>query len=361
MDTSATRRAFLTPTRPSDRTAPVSTTGHASHEPPAPEASAGARRPGQARLVLLVAVAIAAAAIAFAASRLAPSTSGRAVAGTSLTTRSASYLGVYEPGSPRAYWPVTDFAKAAGRRPNIVGYFSGWTQPFEESFAKRARSHGAVTIVQIDPTYASIQGIAAGAYDGYLRSYADSVRDFGHPVIIGFGHEMNAPWYSWGYGHVPASTFVAAWRHIVTLFRRQDAHNVTWVWTIQADISSTKPVRSWWPGAKYVTWIGIDGYYYRPSDTFATVFGPTIAGVREFTKKPVLLSETAVGPKAGQVAKINDLFAGMRQYTTLGLVWFDMTQHQGIYHQDWRLEHNPKAEAAFRLAVREKLRLARAP
>src|SRR6185437_7678694 len=47
----------------------------------------------------------------------------------------------------------------------------------------------------------------------------DSVRDFGSPVVIGFGHEMNAYWYSWGYRHTPAATFVAAWRHIVTLFR----------------------------------------------------------------------------------------------------------------------------------------------
>ena len=114
-------------------------------------------------------------------------------------------------------------------------------------------------------------------------------------------------------------------------------------------------MRSWWPGAKYVTWVGIDGYYYRRSDTFASVFGQTIAQVREFTKKPVLLSETAVGPRAGQVAKINDLFTGMRRYTTLGLVWFDITQHQGIYHQDWRIEDSPEAEAAFRQGVRDKL------
>ena len=54
--------------------------------------------------------------------------------------------------------------------------------------------------MQIDPTFASVSGIAAGDYDGYLRQYADSVADFGHPVVIGFGHEMNATWYSWGYG-----------------------------------------------------------------------------------------------------------------------------------------------------------------
>ena len=305
--------------------------------------------------MLLVAVVIAAAAVAFAVTRIGSPTPRHAAAVASLPIRPASYLGVYEPGSPGAYQPVAGFAQAAGRQPDIAGYFSGWTQPFAASFAERARGHGAVTIVQIDPTLASIPGIAGGVYDDYLRSYADSVRDFGHPVIIGFGHEMNATWYPWGYGRVPAATFVAAWRHVVTLFRGQGAGNVTWLWTLQADTSGTGPVHSWWPGANYVTWVGIDGYYYRRSDTFAKVFGRTISEVREFTDKPVLLSETAVGPQAGQAVKIRDLFRGMRRYATLGLVWFDMAQHQGIYHQDWRIEDSAAAEAAFRQGVRDNL------
>ena len=305
--------------------------------------------------MLLVAVVIAAAAVAFAVTRIGSPTPRHAAAVASLPIRPASYLGVYEPGSPGAYQPVAGFAQAAGRQPDIAGYFSGWTQPFAASFAERARGHGAVTIVQIDPTLASIPGIAGGVYDDYLRSYADSVRDFGHPVIIGFGHEMNATWYPWGYGRVPAATFVAAWRHVVTLFRGQGAGNVTWLWTLQADTSGTGPVHSWWPGANYVTWVGIDGYYYRRSDTFAKVFGRTISEVREFTDKPVLLSETAVGPQAGQAVKIRDLFRGMRRYATLGLVWFDMAQHQGTYHQDWRIEDSAAAEAAFRQGVRDNL------
>jgi Glycosyl hydrolase family 26 len=265
-----------------------------------------------------------------------------------LPTGPAAYLGVYESGPPLTYQPVTEFARASGRRPNLVGYYSGWGVPFARSFAETVRSHGAVTILQMDPTYASIPAIAAGMYDHYLRTFADSVRDFGHPVVIGFGHEMNADWYSWGYKHVPAPTFVAAWRHIVSLFRSQGAGNVTWLWTINQDLSTTGPLTSWWPGAQYVTWVGIDGYYYRPSSTFTTVFGETIAQVRAFTRKPVLLSEAGVGPKAGQSAKIQDLFAGMRQYQTLGLVWFDIAQHQGIYHQDWRIEDSPAATSAFR-------------
>jgi len=305
----------------------------------------------RSRLVMLVAVAVAVAAVAYAIISFAPSPSGPPVAPASLPTRVASYMGVYENGPPHTYQPVADFARAAGRQPNLVGYYSGWPERFAAKFAETVRSHGGVTILQMDPTYASVAAIAAGGYDPYLRSYADSVRKFGGPVVIGFGHEMNATWYSWGYGHVPPRMFVDAWRHIVTVFRGQGADNVTWLWTLQADEPGTGPIAEWWPGAGYVTWVGIDGYYYRPSDTFASVFGKTIAGVRQLTDKPVLLSETAVGPLAGQSAKIPGLFAGVREYRTLGLVWFDIAQDAGLYHQDWHIEDSPSAKAAFRLGA----------
>jgi mannan endo-1,4-beta-mannosidase len=297
-------------------------------------------------LVILVAVLIAAAAAGFAVSRLV--SSSQTVSPDSLPPDPASYLGVYETGPPHTYQPVANFTRSIGKQPNLVGYYSGWAEPFQTSFAETVRAHGATMILQWDPSLASVSAIAAGDYDTYLRSFADGVRNFGHPVVIGFGHEMNAPWYSWGYGSVPPSTFVAAWRHIVTLFRGQGADNVTWLWTLQADEPGTGLIALWWPGAQYVTWVGIDGYYYRPSDTFASVFGITFAQVRALTRKPVLLSETAVGPEAGQSREIPDLFAGMHEYGTLGLVWFDIAQNDGIYHQNWHIEDSPAAEAAFR-------------
>jgi len=298
----------------------------------------------RSRLAILVAVGIAAAAVVFTISRFVSFSPGPG----SLPPNQASYLGVYEKGPPATYQPVAEFTRVAGTQPNLVGYYSGWWEPFKTSFAETVSGHGAATILQWDPTSASVSEIAAGGYDGYLRSFAESVRDFGHPVVIGFGHEMNAYWYSWGYGHLPAPTFVAAWRHIVTLFRGQGADNVTWLWTLQADEAGTGPIASWWPGGQYVTWVGIDGYYYSPSETFFSIFGKTIAQLRTFTGKPVLLSEAAAGPEAGQALKIPDLFAGMRDYGTLGLVWFDIAQDQGIYHQDWHIENNPSAETAFR-------------
>ncbi len=297
---------------------------------------------------MIVAVVVAVAAVAYVIIRFAPSPSGPAVARASLPTGAASYLGVYETGPPHNYQPVAGFTKAVGTQPNLVGYYSGWRERFMTPFAETVSRHGAVTILQWDPTNVSVARIAAGAYDSYLRSFADSVRDFGQAVVIGFGHEMNATWYSWGYGHVPPRTFVAAWRHIVRVFRGQGADNVTWLWTINADLPTTGPIADWWPGAAYVTWVGIDGYYYRPTDNFVSVFGKTLVQVRAITEKPMLLSETAVGPGAGQAQKIPGLFAGLRQYQALGLVWFDIDQHDGLYHQDWRIEKSPAAEAAFR-------------
>jgi hypothetical protein len=296
----------------------------------------------RSRSVILLTVLIAVAAAVFAIIRVTSSGSG------SLTATPASYLGVYESGALTNYQLVNTFTNVAGQQPNLVGYYSGWGEPFQTSFAETASKHGAATIMQWDPTDIPVSKIAAGDYDTYVRSFAASVRSFGKPVVIGFGHEMNANWYSWGYGQLPPATFVAAWRHIVTVFRNAGVSNVTWLWTVQADEPGTGPIASWWPGAQYVNWVGIDGYYYDSGDTFASIFGKTIAQVRELSHLPVLVSEAGVGPAAGQAQKIPDLFAGMRAYGTLGLVYFDIAQNQGTYHQDWRIENSPAAESAFR-------------
>jgi mannan endo-1,4-beta-mannosidase len=313
----------------------------------------------KSRLVMLMAVAVSALSVLFAAGRVSYylKVSDPPPARASLRPQLASYLGVFEPGEPSAgYGPIASFAQAAGAKPDLAGYFSGWGEPFSAGFAQTLYQHGITELIQIDPTDASISAIAAGVYDDdFLRPFAEAVRDFRHPVVIGFGQEMNASWYQWGNGHVPAATFVAAWRHLVTLFRAAGADNVTWLWTVQAAGRGTAPLAAWWPGGQYVTWVGIDGFYYRRTDTFATVFGATIDQVRALTNMPVLLAETAVGPAAGQFAEIQSLFNGMSAARTLGLVWFDVPQHAGIYHQDWRLEDDQAAEVSFRLGVHDDL------
>ena len=91
----------------------------------------------RSRVVMLAAAALALASTVFAITH-STSSQPSASAGARLTlpSRSASYLGVYAAGTPQAYQSVADFATAAGRHPNLVGYYSGWGEAFATSFAQ---------------------------------------------------------------------------------------------------------------------------------------------------------------------------------------------------------------------------------
>jgi hypothetical protein len=238
---------------------------------------------------------------------------------------------------------VRAFTRATGVAPDLVTYYSAWFEPFRTRFAVTAAEHGAVPLVQINPAHVGLTAIASGKYDAYLSEYAAAVSSYHHPVILSFGHEMNGQWFSWGYRHASPAAFVAAWRHIVTLFRDLRVRNVTWLWTVNVIYKRSHRIAEpgpWWPGESYVNWVGIDGYYYRSSWAFVSLFGPTIVKVRELTSDPILVAETAAAPAAGQAAKITDLFKGVREYGLLGFVWFDAP---GVH--DWRITSATAADA----------------
>ncbi len=325
---------------------------------------AGPGRAGRARnrlfvTVVSIATLIAVAAITVGVVRaLVPSRSiGTSSAVSSgnrvvvkLPARTQSYLGAFAKGVPASYAPLDQFATTVGVKPNVALYYSGWLEPFQAAFARQAADHGAVPLIQMEPGRTPMGAIVSGGYDQYLKTFAKAVATFGrqtgHGVIIGFGHEPNGYWYSWGYRHVKPRTWVAAWRRIVTIFRKEGADNVTWLWTVNIidkrhGIENPTP---WWPGPKYVTWIGIDGYYYQSSVQFAPLFGPAINAVRALTRNPIpiLISETGASTESGKAAKIANLFAGVRDYGLLGLVWFDVK-----HARDWQLD-TPQAQAAFR-------------
>jgi mannan endo-1,4-beta-mannosidase len=315
-----------------------------------PAAQPSSRLPSWHRptgIVVAVALVIVAVAIVVAVSRRGES-SGTTPHPITLPTAARSYLGLYERGLTSSYAGVDQFARAIGRQPNLVTYYSAWGTPFQADFATSAARHGAVPLIQLNPGHVRLTTITSGQYDAYLDRFAAAVRDYREPVVIGFGHEMNGWWYPWGYRHASPASFVAAWRHIVTVFRAQGAWNVTWLWTINVIDTKFGGVAApgpWWPGSSYVTWVGIDGYYYKRSWTFAPLFGPAIKAVRALTHDPILISETGAGQAADQPAKIRDLFAGTRSYGLLGFVWFNANSVH-----DWQLT-SPAALAAFRLGA----------
>jgi mannan endo-1,4-beta-mannosidase len=272
-----------------------------------------------------------------------------APAHATLTVGSAPIIGAYVPGAPGRAAPFARFGQRTGTRPRLAVYYSGWSEPFNTGFANSVRKMGAAPLVQIEPDTVSLQSIADGSQDAYLTSFANAVRAYQHPVVISFAHEPNGTWYSWGYTKASPGGFVAAWRHIVGLFRAVGAGNVTWLWTVNVVAGLGSRVanpRPWWPGASYVTWVGIDGYFLAPDETFGYVFDQTLDDVRAFTDKRILISETAASPAAGKAASIPGLFAAVKSDGLLGLVWFD-----AMGNRDWVIDSDPAALQAFRVAA----------
>jgi mannan endo-1,4-beta-mannosidase len=255
-----------------------------------------------------------------------------------------------ELGVVTAVKSLTGYPARTGVSPNIVEFYTSFGRPFWVQAFNDAETIGAVPLMQWNPDSVGIASIADGSKDAYLRSFASAVRGYGCPVIVSFGHEMNGNWFPWGYGHTSPATFDAAWRRIVDVFASQHASNVTWLWTpnIERPGNGASALAPWWPGAAYVTWVGVDGYYRYPAATFASVFDGTLHQVARLDPgAPVLITETAVNVRSpNALSQLADLFASLASKNLLGLVWFDVKADE-----NWVLEDNPAVLAAFRAAA----------
>lgn len=233
-------------------------------------------------------------------------------------------------------------------RPDIGVYYVPFGAPFNSGLACQVERMGVLPLLQIDLSHTSVAAIADGQYRDYLSHFAEAVKGMKARVAISVGHEMNGDWYPWGWHHVPAATFVRAWRVIHDSFTRIGAKNVIWVWTVNRDIATATNPDPWWPGASYVNWVGVDAHYVNPTDTFTAVFGNTIRAVRRVTSDPILVAETAIKPGPEQPRQLANLY--QTTFTSsglLGFVWFNRNSRF-----DWKLEGRAKTLAVFRLEAR---------
>jgi Glycosyl hydrolase family 26 len=212
--------------------------------------------------------------------------------------------------------------------PQIVVNYQAWEQNPASliQFAELARGHGAEVFAELgtmgcDCGNVSLAGIAAGDYDSYLRSFAESVAAFGHPMLLTWDHEMNGSWYGWGPEDYSPSAWVAAWRHVYSVIH-PIAPNAVWVWAPNTEYGAV-PVTPYWPGSQYVNEWGLDCYLAAPGQTFASQCGATIAAIRSLTHDPGILAETGIENWQDRPARAGQLVQAAKSAGLTGLVWFD--------------------------------------
>ena len=212
-------------------------------------------------------------------------------------------LGVYVPKADQDPLLIDSFAKQAGRAPAMVSSYKRWrSPPFVSAELGAVWRRGAVPLVSWEPWTLAGQGfplkaIADGHYDGYVRRAAKSAAAWGRPILLRFAHEMNGTWYSWGRGsagHTPG-IYKAAWRHLVGIFRAAGADNVQWVWTPNVDGGGKYPFRSYFPGNRWVNWVGLDGFNWARRgewESFTDLFASSYDTLGQITSRPVMIAET---------------------------------------------------------------------
>lgn len=258
----------------------------------------------------------------------------------------AKYFGVITDSNPgtKSY---TDFISKAKVHPTLVDYFVQWNAPWDPVPACYAVHQGALPLLQVnlygpDNGAQPLESIAHNGDNNYIIKFADQVKRFASPVVISLGHEMNGNWYPWGWqgkasehdvnvyhgkrSGLPPQVFIAFWQKVHKLFSREKVTNVIWLWTVNRDVKPATRPQPWWPGRQYVNWVGIDAHYRYSGDTFNSVFGKTIADVRQVTTTdPILIAETGIQSSSVRPAQLRNLYSWA--YNTkgiLGVIYFDV-------------------------------------
>ena len=237
-----------------------------------------------------------------------------------------------------------------GRTLDIDHNFYTWDTPFPTDVERWDLQSGRIPMISWNGRGVTTAEIAAGRQDDLIRQRANAVKALGKPVLIRWFWEMDGNQKA-EYAGTPAE-YVAAWRHIVTIFRNQGAGNVRWVWCPNASAFNDGTAQQFYPGDDFVDWIAADGYNWapgRPRDqyrSFLDIF-QGFYGWASLKNKPIMVGEFGVqernpGDKAQWITDARETIK--KDFPLLrAVVYFDNNKDY-----DWRLTTSDSALEAFR-------------
>ena len=238
--------------------------------------------------------------------------------------------------------PVHKLEDLLGRKLDVVHWYMSWATPYDVALVKSAIAGGRLPLITWQPHGQTVSDIAAGTYDGILRSFADGVRVTPGLVYVRPFPEMNGDWEPW---NGQPATFVKAWRHMVDVFRAEGADNVRWVWSPNVTDQPRTPANAmeqYYPGNAYVDVLALDGYNWGTSQSWSTwrsfgdIFARPYARITALGPQPVWIAEVASTGKGGDKAAWVAGMLDTKQFPRIrALIWFNHNNDM-----DWRLDNS---------------------
>jgi hypothetical protein len=244
---------------------------------------------------------------------------------------------------------ITALERKLGRKLAIDQLYVPFSAPMPVQVARWDLGHGSIPMISWAGAPANL--VASGAYDARIRLRARQLRALHGPVMLRWFAEMDSTANSTN-ARSPAS-FIAAWRHIYDIFKKEGATNVRWVWSPTAFNFSTGYAPRFYPGRAYVDWIGADGYNWaprRPQARWASL-GQIFSAFYRWgiaTGKPLLIGEYGVlerapGEKARWFAQADRELR--MQFPAIRAVVYFNADHDNF---NWTVTTSASAFAAFR-------------
>ncbi len=309
------------------------------------------------------------ATVLLAALLVATTTTGASADGgtSNLTTVPDPGLGVTMPGVPWDMNALSSLTAMLGRAPRQVMWYASWSDraAFPAAQAAQVAGTGATPVITWEPwnpangvtqpAYA-LDRITAGDFRSYEVMWAKQIKAYGKPVVLRFAHEMNGNWYPWSAqanGNT-ASDYVAAWRHVRSVFRNQGVTNVSWSWSPNVPYVGSTPVRAVYPGDAYVDQVALDGYNWGTTQpwsawtSFWDVFSAGVTQLRALTTKPLFIAEVGCAEQGGdKAAWVGDMFATLAAHPEIrGFTWFHYNKEA-----DWRMNSSLPVVHAFQAGL----------
>ena len=200
----------------------------------------------------------------------------------------------------------------------------------------------------------SLDAILAGKWDYYIDRYAREVASLRARVFVRPMFEMNG---SWAFYNVTRSgstrKYVAAWNYLRKRFAATGASNAVWVWSPNATDSpetSANDHSHYYPGDAAVDWVGIDGYNWGTTRTWARwrTFSSIFRAVysRYARRKPIMVAEAASTEHGGDKGRwIRDARRQTKTRFPAIKAWFWFHANK---ETDWRVNSSRAALNAYR-------------
>jgi hypothetical protein len=281
---------------------------------------------------------------------------------------------------------ITQFKAQVGKHPSVFGFFTRFGGASEFIYDSVERS-GSRLMLHIStqngygtPEAVTPRGIANGAGDAYLLKTNLRIADYGEPTYVRFLAEMNQTnngycaynrdGSSRGSSH-STSAFKAAWRRATLILRggavpdinaklrklgmppvetdetELPQPQVAMAWVPQTEgtpNTHANRARAYWPGPKYVDWVGTDFYSKFPNFTDLETF------YADFPKKPFVFGEWALWGR-DDAAFVHRFFDFINSHKRVRMLLYNQGN---LTDGPFRLTRYPNAKAAIKQELKKK-------